>query len=153
MSQQPEEREPETGPDTNPPEPAPSESGTPDPGETPNTTDAGGERDETPLLAALRKERETRKSLEKQLKDAASIRREAETMRHRLEQYRAAARNELPLDIAERLRGETPEELDADAEQLKQLLAPAPTTGLPNTTPGTNNTRPDLEALLRAATM
>ena len=37
-------------------------------------------------------------------------------------QYAAAAKAGLPLDLAARLQGNTAEELDADAEQLKNLL-------------------------------
>ncbi|MBO0654074.1 hypothetical protein J1792_15215 [Streptomyces triculaminicus] len=43
--------------------------------------------------------------------------------------HQEAARVNLPADLAARLRGETPEEIAADARKLAALVAPKPVTG------------------------
>lgn len=92
-----------------------------DAGEDEDTTDEdeSQDRDTEKLVAKLRK-----KNSENQKLRARAT--EAET---KLMRYRVASEIDFPMHLAERLQGNTPEELKKDAENLLQHLAPASVLG------------------------
>lgn len=53
---------------------------------------------------------------------AAAAEKQAETAQAELMRYRVAAEKKLPAELAARLRGSTPEEMAADADELLSLL-------------------------------
>ena len=71
--------------------------------------------------------------LTKQLEDA-----QAELKRSKLEilKQAAAAKHNLPAELASRLQGDTPEELDEDAEKLAKLIPKTPAPHVGPTNPG-----------------
>jgi hypothetical protein len=132
---------------------------------------------------ALEAEREARKALEKQVSELAPLRKLAEMLgagtpaangkseiellterftahektvaEERAARWRAEVANEkgLPPSLAARLRGETREEMAADADTLKALLPPeGPRTPAPDPSQGARGGQPaDLDAQIREA--
>jgi hypothetical protein len=129
--------EAEVTPPAGAPDPTIEPTGTPDAPPDPRVTSANKE------AAKYRKElRETQAELEK-FRDAQKT--EAEKLAERAQKAEAdranllrravAAELGLPADLAERLRGDDEDELKADAEALKALLAPTPTPSNEPATP------------------
>lgn len=59
-----------------------------------------------------------RRSLTRKNRENETLRARAKTAEGKLARYEAAANAGLPIDLAERLQGETPQELEADAKKL-----------------------------------
>jgi hypothetical protein len=89
--------------------------------------------------AALKREREARKQLEEKVKGLltpeevqskdqmlASAQREAEAAKSEALRLRVALAEGIPVDLAERLRGTTEEEIREDAQTLKTLVKSGP---------------------------
>lgn len=103
-----------------------------------------------------RKYKETRAELDQRVapETVQEAERQAQAAMHEAMLYRVALEQGLPAHLATRLRGDTEEELIADAEELRALL------GQPNRTPDMKagagdtpdtNARMDAESALRAA--
>ena len=76
---------------------------------------------------------ESKKSeLEKLADKLSTAESRAQTAEANLLRYSVAAAKGVPSDAVDRLRGETEEELAADADKLLELLRPQPITGVPN---------------------
>lgn len=74
--------------------------------------------------------------LEKAQQRAAELEAELNTLRIKELQRKAAREANLPLDLAERLKGATLEELQADAAELAKVLPKKTPPGVPPTNPG-----------------
>lgn len=122
----------------------------------PATSDTAEETLGEAGLKALQRERDARKALERELADLRPLaerareleesqKTEQQKLAERAERAEAelaatqarllrqdiAARKGLPLDMAARLQGSTPEELDADADALLSLIAAQPKPAAP----------------------
>lgn len=81
-------------------------------------------RELEPLAQEAEKLREAQMTEQQKVEArAAQLEARATSAERVVAQYAAATKAGLPLDLAARLQGSTPEELEADAEKLKQLVA------------------------------
>lgn len=96
---------------------------------------------------------EAQKTAEQKLTDrATAAEREAEQARTKLLRYEIAAKKKLPAEWAARLQGSTPEELEADADQLLQALGAQQQRQTPSYDGGVRKPAPaptDMNTLLR----
>lgn len=117
---------------------------------------------------AIEAERTARREAEKALKDAQARLRaiedkdksdgekltvaeqRAQQAENRLARVQAAIKKKLPLDLADRLLGDTPEELERDAERLAKQLAPPNGGGFDQGARGGGQPQ-DMDALIRRA--
>lgn len=89
-------------------------------------------------LAALEEAQKT--EAQKVAERAEAAERRAADSERELARYRVAVAKKLPAELTDRLRGETPEELEADADQLLALVK------------ASTNLKPDLSQGSRAST-
>ncbi len=153
--------------DPTPTEPTGTEPAEPTPGPEKEPEKGAGGKDA--ILADLAKERDKRQALEAKLAEYEDAQKtEAEKAAERLTtaertaaeasaralRYEAAAEAGLPLNMAARLRGDTKEELLADAEELKGLVGTPGSTFGGSADAGVRKTPPQKVSpndLLRAA--
>jgi len=137
---------------TEPPAPDPADKPKPPPGPVPYERFKEVNEQAKALqaqLAAIEKQR--KEAEEAQLKEQEKWKELAEKREQELAVERAnrqrleiATRKGLPVDLATRLQGETPEEIEADAERLLGFMKPATGPGVPPPAKGGAPTAPEL---------
>lgn len=115
---------------------------------------AAAEKAQRELAAELKKLQDKDLSEQERLqRDAAAAAQRADQAEAEAARLRVAITVGLPADLVDRLRGNTPEELEADAKFLKEKFGtPAPAGDPAQSGPGRSGLRPDLGQGAKPAT-
>ncbi len=97
-------------------------------------------------VAALTGEKEQQSQAQQTLEQRlAAIEGDLTKERHTNQRLQVASAKKLPPELADRLRGDTPEELSADADRLLAFLKPATGPGVPPTGGSGSGGKPALD--------